>query len=379
MLFRRLLRFVKKDVKLFAADRQAVVMSLVVPILIASILGWLDSTASSDTISKPMPIDVVDLDHSDVTDSIKDRLAKGGTVVPSVVTEEKAKSDVRDGAVTFAVVFPKRFGPVASQSIVGGHKATLELFTDPSRPIEVQIAKGALLQQGAAALLGLSTDAEASPFKIEESHVAKSSGGNWAHAAHDYAGFGLQGLLFFAMEAAVGLARERRQGIWHRLRASPVPLSFILLSREVSSAIMSLAIIGAMFAFGALMFGIRVLGNPVGFGMVCVSTALMASTFGLLIATVGKTETQSRGISILLIMIMLATGGAWFPLAKMPDFVQKMADWLPVKWAVEGFDAMTWRGLGLGDAARFSSILVAFAGVFTCLAMIRFRWAGYHE
>jgi len=168
-------------------------------------------------------------------------------------------------------------------------------------------------------------------------------------------------------------------GIWQRLRAAPVPLGLILLSREVSSTIMALAIIVAMFGFGALLFGIRILGSSLGFALVSVSTALMAATFGLLIATVGKTETQSRGLSILLIMVMLATGGAWFPMAKMPTFVQTVANWLPVRWAVEGFDAMTWRGMGLNEALRSSSALIAFAGVFAALALVRFRWAGYRE
>jgi len=379
LYFRRLLGFIKKDIKLFAVDRQAVVMSLVVPILIASILGWLDSTATGGSQASPITIDVVDLDQSDISQAVIDRLSKSGTVRPDVVSKDQALKDVRQAKVTAAIILPKRFGKVAYAALIGGTKPKIDMITDPSRPIESQIVMGALLEQGSSAVMGMTSDTASAPFKVLESHAERRSTGSWANAAHDYAGFGLQGLLFFAMEAAIGLARERKMGIWQRLRAAPVPLGLILLSREVSSTIMALAIIVAMFGFGALLFGIRILGSSLGFALVSVSTALMAATFGLLIATVGKTETQSRGLSILLIMVMLATGGAWFPMAKMPTFVQTVANWLPVRWAVEGFDAMTWRGMGLNEALRSSSALIAFAGVFAALALVRFRWAGYRE
>ena len=380
LLAKRLLGFIKKDIGLFLSDRQAVVLSLVVPILIASILGWLDSSASGDSPSSPMVMDVVDFDQSLLTKAIKERLVKGKSVMPVEVTEAAALGNIKEGKVAFAVIFPKEFGTMANEALLGqSKKPTLEMVTDPSKPMEIQIAKAALFEQGSAAIMGIHSDSLEAPFESNESHRATPQTGKWASAAHDYAGFGLQGLLFFAMEAAVGLARERRQGIWKRLRAAPVSLSLILLSRALSSAVVALAIIVAMFGMGGLLFGIRITGSTVGFGMICLATSLMASAFGLLITTIGKTETQSRGISILLILVMLATGGAWFPMQKMPVFIQHLAEWLPVRWAIDGFDAMTWRGLGLMEASRSALVLTVFAVVFTSLALLRLRSARYQD
>jgi ABC-2 type transport system permease protein len=209
-------------------------------------------------------------------------------------------------------------------------------------------------------------------LELKQEH-AGSKEADWSRAAHDYAGFGLQGLLFFAIEAAVGLSRERRQGIWKRLGASPVPSWMFIFSRGVSSTILALAIILLIFAIGAVLFGIRITGSAAGFALIAVCTALMCSMFGLLFATVGQSESQNRGIAILVILVMLATGGAWFPMERMPGWVQSGANYLPVRWAVEGFDAVTWRGSGLAEAAKASAALLAFATIFGFLAVIRFR------
>ena len=76
---------------------------------------------------------------------------------------------------------------------------------------------------------------------------------------------------------------------------------------------------------------------------------------------------------MLVIFLMLATGGAWFPLARMPDWIQHGALYLPVRWAVEGLDAMTWRGLGLADGARYAGVLLVFALIFGALGLLGFR------
>jgi ABC-2 type transport system permease protein len=375
--------FVGKDVKLFLADRQAVVMSIVVPIMIASILGFLDSSATDGEAPSGIRVDIVDLDNSPTSQAIVARLAKDKTVIPTVVTEAKAREDVKQGTIATAFVMPKGFGRIAGSALTGGEKAKLNVVNDPAKQVESQIALGAFMQQASSAVAqvafgGLAGDGTP-PFEVVKSAVAGRGAATWGAAAHDYAGFGMQGLLFFAMEAAIGLARERRQGIWRRLRAAPIPTSLLLLTKAVSTTFVAFLILAAMFSFGALVFHIRVLGSGFGFVAMTLTTSLVAATFGLLLATLGKTETQSRGISILLILVMLATGGAWFPMAKMPMVVQNISDWLPVRWAVEGFDGVTWRGVELGDTLRNAAVLSLFSIAFGGLALLRLKIRGINN
>jgi ABC-2 type transport system permease protein len=371
---RPLTALIWKDAKVFAADRQAVVMSLVIPVLIATILGWLDSSASTPSSAQKTPVLLVDEDGSPTSKALMKALSSSSKLALASTTEAKARQSVREGKIAAAVLIPKGFALASEAAMSGGQKASIQLLEDPSRPLEPQIVEGIVYDQASRVVAVQSFGAVAdrgSPVHVEEETVAAGKV-TWAQSAHDYSGFGLQGLLFFAVESAVLLGRERRSGVWRRLKSSPVSAGLILLSRALSSTVLALAIILLMFCVGAALFGIRIQGSYLGFFGLALAAAVMSATFGLLVSTLGKTETQSRAMSILIIFVMLATGGAWFPLSKMPDAIQHLAQFLPVRWAVEGFDGTTWRALPLADAGKNIGVLLGFALLFTCISLLRF-------
>jgi len=71
-------------------------------------------------------------------------------------------------------------------------------------------------------------------------------------------------------------------------------------------------------------------------------------------------------------MVML--GGAWVPTFIFPAWLQQLTVVVPARWAVDGLDAMTWRGLGFGAALAPAGVLLGFAALFGALALVRFRW-----
>jgi ABC-2 type transport system permease protein len=72
--------------------------------------------------------------------------------------------------------------------------------------------------------------------------------------------------------------------------------------------------------------------------------------------------------------MMVMLGGAWVPTFIFPAWLQQLTLIVPVRWAVDGLDAMTWRGIGLSGALAPSLVLLAFAAVFAGVAIARFRW-----
>src|SRR5262249_19816285 len=111
-----------------------------------------------------------------------------------------------------------------------------------------------------------------------------------------------------------------------------------------------------------------------GFALVAVSFALMASAFGLLIATFGKTPQATRGAGVFVILIASFLSGAWLPAFLFPSWLQTATLFVPTRWAVDGLDAMTWRGLSLDAALAPAAVLLASALVFGGWAVARFRW-----
>lgn len=47
---------------------------------------------------------------------------------------------------------------------------------------------------------------------------------------------------------------------------------------------------------------------------------------------------------------------------------------VPARWAMDGLDAMTWRGLGFEEAVPAILVLLGSAVVFGAIAVWQFRW-----
>lgn len=217
---------------------------------------------------------------------------------------------------------------------------------------------------GSGAAVGM-----AMPYTTREQ--ALSSGPRYNGYAHSFAGMGVQFILFMGIEMGVAMLLARRLGIWNRLLAAPVSLATVVTARALSATVIALGLMCALFACAALMFGVRV-DSLAGFLGVALGFALVTATFGLLIAAFGKTPEAARGIAVFATLIMVVLGGAWVPAFIFPAWMQTATLAIPTRWAIDGFDAVTWRGLGLAGALPSIAVLFGFAALFGALAIYRF-------
>ncbi|MDO9354275.1 MAG: ABC transporter permease, partial [Solirubrobacteraceae bacterium] len=115
-------------------------------------------------------------------------------------------------------------------------------------------------------------------------------------------------------------------------------------------------------------------GSVIGFVAVLVAFALLTASFGLLVAALGKTPEATRGLAILATLLLVMLGGAWVPSFVFPAWLQKLSLFVPTRWAIDGLDAMTWRGLPFDAALMPVGVMLGFAAVFAALAVWRFEW-----
>src|SRR5262249_24207794 len=104
------------------------------------------------------------------------------------------------------------------------------------------------------------------PFRVERQCVPAGRALSVNAYSHSFCGMTLQYLLFWGMDSGLLLLRERRGGIWMRLRAAPVTRGTLLAGKALATVIVALAQIAGVFAFGAIVFGIGVTGSAAGFG-----------------------------------------------------------------------------------------------------------------
>ena len=185
---------------------------------------------------------------------------------------------------------------------------------------------------------------------------------------------GVQFLLFAMANLGVEMLLERQRGLWRRLRSAPISRLTLLGGKAASGAIISFLILAVCFAFAIVAFHVRVRGSVIGFVGVIVACSLMASTFGLLVAALGNSPATARGVTTLAVLMLVMLGGAWVPTFVFPAWVQRMTVAVPVRWAIDGLDATTWRGTSLQGVLAPIAVLLAFAAAFSVIAAARFRW-----
>jgi ABC-2 type transport system permease protein len=423
---------VGNDLRLFFSDKRAMIATIFIPIMLASFFAMIFGGGGSSK-KATIAVLVADNDQSPVSQKIIAGLKTDESFQVSAASEAQAREAVGKGKVSVALVIPKDFGMQSSSAMFNpiAPRPKLTFLYDPAHTADLQMAQGLMTQQvmqvvskeafsgsnnsigdalemaesdtsrdpkEKAALTDLLRSVQkwqgsqgtqtansgmgmSSPCEMEsEAVVAKSANepkdasGGKAGATHVFIGMGVQGLLFFAIDFAIGMVRDRRLGLWKRLRAAPLSRLLILGSRWISSAIIGLVVLSAVLAFGAVLYGIRVNGSVTGFVLLAVASSLMVAAFGMLIAALGRTEGQCRAFAVPAVLTMSFLGGAWIPTFMMPAWIQPLSQLLPTRWAVDGFDLVTWRGLGLVEVLPSLGIVLGFAIAFAGFALARFRW-----
>lgn len=418
---------IRKDLKLFFQDRRSVVMSFAAPIAIASFFGFLFNGTSGQNDLARIPVAVVDLDQTDLSRKLIAKLGEDKQLQVEILPLDRALDQVRNGKTTVSLRIPAGFSEDATRTFFAGrNKPEVSLVYDPSHAMELGLVRGLLTEAamsvvsqemftGPAGRKSLDASLEqldrsalekkdrkdlkqllesarawnlrqeqqpsherqgglSLPYTLKEEALTSKTATPYNSYAHSFAGMSVQFILFMGIEAGISILVARRSGLWKRLCAAPLSRRLLLGSRALSAALISLIILSVVYAFARLVFNVRIEGSVMGFLGICLAFSLMTASFGLLIASLGRTPEASRGLAIFATLILVMLGGAWVPAFVFPAWLQKASLFIPTRWAVDGLDAMTWRGLGFQAALVPMAVMLGFTLAFGVIILARFRW-----
>lgn len=374
-----IIALVRKDLQLYVTDRRALAMHLLIPVIVAAFFGALFGGSGGGQGGR-IDIALVQQDQSDLGRKIVAGLVADPNLRVQRLALDEARARVAAGKATVAVVVPAGFGDAASGALVGaGPRPSLGLLYDPSQETVLAMVKGLLTQHVMQHVSVAVFDSAAGngagprlsmPFATRDEAV--SGGPVYDVYAHSFAGMGVQFILFMGVDLGIGLLTARRTGMWNRLLAAPVTQWQLLLARMLSGTLIAAGLLVAIFLCAMVLFGVTI-SSPAGFALIALTFAMMTATFGLLVAALGKTPEAARGIATFATLMIVMLGGAWVPSFIFPEWLQTISLAVPARWAIDGLDAVTWRGLGLEAALRCALVQLGFAVVFGALAAWGFR------
>ena len=422
-MFYQIYAMTVKDFKVMMTDRGAMVVLFILPVIFIFVMTSAGSGGVADG-DQPLEILVVNEDSGELADkAIADLNEQEGMRLIEAIdgrslTKSAADELIVNGAYGVAVWFPENFSDQILDAATdsSAETAVVTFIVDPAMdsrflapvqgsvkgfiertvataqaPVQIEAAfdemVGAFPAQQASLVTqigdqfvdGMVNGQEVDVFNSGVSFERASPAGYEVveyptSEEQNVPAYTLFGVFFIMQTMATGLLKERQDGTFRRLLAAPLSRTAMLIGKVIPYYLINVVQVGLMFAIGVLVFGMSLGNQPLGLVFVTLATAGAATGLGLMLASVSKTPEQAGGLAALLSVGLAAIGGMFMPRFAMPEFMQTLALFTPHAWALEGFQDVIVRGLGITAVFNEVAVLSLFALVFFAISVWRFRF-----
>lgn len=335
----------KVFLKIFSRDRQAIVFSLIFPLLVMLAFGFFNSGETD-----PIAIGVVDNANSSLS---RDFIASIDANPLFTVTEGDETSlivQVINGNLGLTLVVPKEFQ---------GNPANIDLrvLIDTSQTAQMNTVVP-LLEQ---ALVQVERDLRNLEPLFDLAIVDVEA------RTQTYLDFLVPGLLAMAlMQIAMGgsgfnLVEFRRKGILKRLFVTPVQPKNFITGLVLSRLVIVMIQLSLLLGIAILLLDITFIGNIFNLYVFIILGTTIFLSLGFCLGSLAKTQQAIMAMNMLLTWPQMLLSGIFYPIDAMPSVVQPMANLLPLSFVVNGL-----RGVAIEGA----NIITLFPNIIGILVWI---------
>ena len=409
----------KKELRLLVRDRRALIVLIVFPVTFIAILGvstgrllgWREE-------NQLLSIAVVDQDCSDIARQLIESLAShDGLNVRRIRNRRKARELIAQRDANVALFIGPSFhervetlklrdildskhgqlaGGLASLDVMIEYKSTAVttgtivehlVFADTLRVLVPYVAKKNKLvarlmenmHRKNQKLRGPSTKLKtfASPisqkWKVATPEPQSTRSGSVVYQKI-VPSYTVMFAFFLINIMARAFISERDLGTLRRLRLSPITPSGLLAGKTLPFLIISLLQSILLFLFGKLLFGMSWGTTPWLLIPVILTTSMAATSLGLLVATMVRTDSQVSAYANFLVITMAGISGCFMPREWLPQSMQTFSLITPHAWALIAYDQIFSAQVpNQTTVVGCCAVLTGFACVSFALGYWRFR------
>lgn len=337
----------KVFLKIFSRDRQAIIFSLVFPLLMMLAFGFFNSGETD-----PIAIGVVDNANSTLS---RDFIASIDANPLFTVTEGEETSlivQVINGNLGLTLVVPEEFQ---------GNPANVDLrvLIDTSQTAQMNTVVP-LLQQ---ALVEVERDLRNLDPLFALAIVDVEA------RTQSYLDFLVPGLLAMAlMQIAMGgsgfnLVEFRRKGILKRLFVTPVQPKNFITGLVLSRLVIVMIQLSLLLGIAILLLDITFIGNLFNLYIFIILGTTIFLSLGFCLGSLAKTQQAIMAMNMLLTWPQMLLSGIFYPIDAMPSIVQPMANLLPLSFVVNGL-----RGVAI-EGANVITLFPNVVGILVWVAI----------
>nr|WP_269135822.1 ABC transporter permease [Sporosarcina cyprini] len=362
--------------------RSSYFIMFAMPLIFTLLFGGL----FGENAGSAMPVAIVDEDGSIYSQQLIRQLKAHPFVEYEEVDAATAKELLSEKSVEGVVTIKKDFlGHVAKEEPAvmlqhppGTAAAPMleQLYNQALRTLDLQVT---------AAQIGASyenkewdlvfeqlIETESGTDGISEIHMNDTQVESWNKMSYSSAGFSIMFVMIVMLFTTGTLIEARSMGIWSRLLTTPATRIQLTLGYVLSFFIIGFVQFSLLILLTSLLFGVQ-WGDPLGLAVLVITLLLCVVGLGMAIATLVKTSEQQSAVGMLLIISTSMLGGVYWPLDIVPEFMRKIANFVPQSWAIEGFKSLV-DGAALGDIMTPILVLLGFSIVFLSIGISRVRY-----
>lgn len=371
-----------KDTRVRFSDRNAIVMMLIAPFVLALIMGaaFGTPTASDNQALDPVPVAVVNTDSGAQGQAFAAALNTGAAaqtlrVLPST-DRAAAEALLASGAARAALLIGPDFSAALERAESG--PAMVQILADPAAPIgaavtmavaeqvAAQLGTPIVAQRIAPAFGQPTTELRAAAAVAAPQLRLRDAPLNGTSLATSPLAFFVPSMaIFFLMftmfDGPRSLLVEQSNNTLGRMLTTPVPFWQVLLGKLLGTFLTGVLQFSLLVLASALVLGVDWGGSPVALALMVVTFVAAAAGIGTLVAALAKDLTQATMIGSSLTLLFGLLGGNFFTLGELPGWLQAISMLSINRWGLSGLTDLTLRGAGLPDVLPEAAVLAGVA------------------
>jgi ABC-2 type transport system permease protein len=390
-----------KDLRETARDKLSFIFIIIMPLAFTAFFGLLFGGGSD--VDK-LPLAVWDADGGAAATQLVAQLEQSPVVRVDVKEGGAFEQWMADERAAAGLIIPEGYSDavaagekadltlVATQGVSGASTVASEVRSLAAQQVTVELASQAAAEaiwstrsmpSGAQEGVVAETAAQARPAveqALADPAVSTKVVAAGAAAGQIPSGFVLSSpgmlvnfILFSLMTAGIALIIERQNGTLQRLMTTRLRRSQLIGGKAAGMFLLTFLQQILLIGVAQLFFGVDYLRDPAALLVMMVSLSLVASTLGLLLASVLKSEQALIATTVLVSMGVAALSGAWFPLEITGQAFQSVGHVLPTAWILDGLRGIVVRGFGVADVLPALWVALAWSAGFFVAAVWRFR------
>jgi ABC-2 type transport system permease protein len=169
------------------------------------------------------------------------------------------------------------------------------------------------------------------------------------------------------------MVREKEIGTIEQINVTPVRKYQFIIAKMAPFLLIGLADLALGLVIGKLAFGIPFEGSL--FTMFLAAGIFLIAVLGLalFISTFSSTQQQYMFLAFFFMIIFILMSGIFTPIESMPEWARIFDRVNPVAYLIKINRMIMLKGSSFADIATDIYSLIVIAGIFTALAVVRYR------